>query len=76
MSDKSDKTVKVATISFGNLCWVVWIVLLILKLTGPLADLNWFWVWFPFWLPFALCGVCLLFGLICCLIIAGLSDNR
>ena len=46
-----------ATIPFGTLCWITWLVFLILKLTNVLPEtFTWFWVWFPFWLPFALFG--------------------
>ena len=44
-----------ATISFGSLCWLTWLVFLVLKLTSVLPEeFTWFWVWFPFWFPIAL----------------------
>lgn len=51
--------------SFGTLCWVVWIVFMILYYgTGTIASWPVFWIWFPFWLPFAVAGVFLIIGLI------------
>ena len=65
-----------ATISFGSLCWLTWLVFLILKLTNVLPEtFTWFWVWFPFWLPFALTGVFLLIGIIFAAIYAGMVDR-
>ena len=64
-----------ASISFGSLCWLTWLVFLILKLTNVLPEtFTWFWVWFPFWLPFAVAGAFLLLGIFACLIIAGRDD--
>ena len=58
------------TISFGSLCWIAWLVFLILKLTDILPEaFTWFWVWFPFWLPFAVSGVLWVFGILCALIL-------
>ena len=55
-------------VSFGTLCWVVWIVFMILYYgTGTIASWPVFWIWFPFWLPFAVGGA----FFIICFIIAG-----
>ena len=32
----------------GTICFITWLVFLILKLTSNPAWLTWFWVWFPF----------------------------
>ena len=59
-----------ASIPFGTLSWIVWIVFMILYYgTGTIAAWPVFWVWFPFWLPFAMFGACLLLFLACALII-------
>lgn len=67
--EDSNKASGVAKISFGSLCWLVWLVFLILKCTNVLPpEFTWFWVWFPFWLPFALIGaitlICVVFVVI------------
>ena len=73
-NSRQDKIVQVASITFGDLCWITWLVFLILKVTNVLPEtFTWFWVWFPFWLPFALAGVFLLLGVIACLIMAGIT---
>ena len=57
MTERSDvvKVNSTATISFGSLCWLTWLVFLILKITAVLPEtFTWFWVWFPFWLPIAI----------------------
>jgi hypothetical protein len=48
----SDSTVAVGSsgVTLGGL---VFVVLLVLKLTG-LAQVSWFWVFFPLWFGFAL----------------------
>lgn len=51
------------TISFASMGFIVFIVLLVLKLTGTI-NIAWFWVWFPFWLPYAIAGFFLLLLLI------------
>jgi len=57
MEENVVKTGGTSSISFGSLCWITWLVFLILKLTNVLPEtFTWFWVWFPFWLPFALFG--------------------
>ena len=71
-----DKAVKVVGITFGDLCWITWLVFLILKCNYILPEtFSWFWVWFPFWLPFALAGVLLVIGIFACCIIAGQCDQ-
>jgi len=78
MSDQTQvvKVNSTASISFGSLCWLTWLVFLILKLTNVLPEtFTWFWVWFPFWLPFAIGGVFLLLGVIACLIMAGITRD-
>jgi len=42
-------------IKFGGLGTIVFIVLLILKLTGTSA-ISWFWVFFPLWIGLAIGG--------------------
>ena len=65
-----------ASISFGSLCWLTWLVFLILKLTNVLPEtFTWFWVWFPFWLPFALTGVVLVIAVIFAAIFSGMIDR-
>ena len=65
-----------ASIPFGTLCWITWLVFLILKLTSVLPEsFTWFWVWFPFWLPFALMGAILVITFIVALI-AALIESR
>lgn len=60
-----------ATIPFGTLCWITWLVFLILKLTNVLpASFTWFWVWFPFWLPFALFGAVMVIAVIIAIFVA------
>lgn len=60
MSEQNVAVTSRATIPFGTLCWITWLVFLILKLTNVLPEtFTWFWVWFPFWLPFALFGAIL-----------------
>lgn len=71
MNDKEINVKTSLSIPFGTLCWIVWIVFMILYYgTGTIAHWPIFWIWFPFWLPFALCGACLLVALICSLILA------
>lgn len=61
MEEDRIRVTSTSTCSFGSLCWLTWLVFLILKLTNVLPEtFTWFWVWFPFWLPFALCGVFLI----------------
>lgn len=72
-------TVKVnstATISFGSLCWLVWVVFLVLKCIHVLPDeFSWFWVWFPFWLPFALYGAIFIILFIVAFIYAAITER-
>ncbi len=76
MEEQNIRVTGTSTISFGSLCWLTWLVFLILKLTNVLPEtFTWFWVWFPFWLPFAICGVFLVIALICCLIMAGIAGK-
>ena len=71
MEEQNVKRVTSAsTISFGSLCWLTWLIFLILKSTNILPKtFTWFWVWFPFWLPFAVCGAFLVIALIVSVII-------
>ncbi len=63
MTDYEVKVSSTGGCSFGTLCWVVWIVFMILYYgTGTIASWPVFWIWFPFWLPFAVCGAFLLIG--------------
>ena len=76
MQEQNVRVTSTSTISFGSLCWLTWLVFLILKLTNVLPEtFGWFWVWFPFWLPFALGGVFLVLGIIACCIMAGIVDK-
>ena len=75
MTEKSEvvRVNSTATVSFGSLCWLTWLVFLILKLTNVLPEtFTWFWVWFPFWLPFAIAGVFFIIAIIFALIYAGI----
>ena len=38
----------------GSLITLTWIILLILKLTGPLAHMKWYWVFSPIWISIGL----------------------
>jgi len=72
MDEHNVRVTSTSTISFGSLCWLTWLVFLILKLTNVLPEtFTWFWVWFPFWLPFAVGGAFSVIGLICALILVG-----
>jgi len=53
----SDTNVKIGSSSF-SLGGLVFLVLLILKLTGT-AVISWFWVFFPLWI-----GLAVLFGIL------------
>ena len=54
--------------------FITFIVLMILKLTGPLSTVSWFWVTFPLWLPFAI-GLGILILVLPVLIILYIRDN-
>lgn len=52
-------------LSLETIGLIVFIVFLILKLTGIWTSINWFWVFFPLWLPIAInVAVFLLVGLL------------
>lgn len=69
MSEETVRINSTSAISFGSLCWLTWLVFLILKLTNVLPEtFTWFWVWFPFWLPFAIYGVILIIAVLVVLI--------
>ena len=76
MSEQNVVVTSRATIPFGTLCWITWLVFLILKLTNVLPEtFTWFWVWFPFWLPFALFGAIMIIVFIVAFFVA-LIDSR
>lgn len=51
-------------LSLETIGLIVFIVFLILKLSGAWTAINWFWVFFPLWLPIAInVAVFLLVGL-------------
>ena len=58
----------------GTICFITWLVLLIIKLTSNPAWLTWFWVWFPFWLPWAILGANIVIILIVALILAAIDS--
>lgn len=51
----------------NSVCWILFIVFLILKLTGEITW-SWWWVTAPLWIPFALAIVVI----IVCSIVLGL----
>ncbi len=62
---QNKQSITISTFSFDSLCWITWLVFLILKATNVLPEtFTWFWVWFPFWLPFALMGAVFIIGVI------------
>ena len=76
MSEQNVAVTSRATIPFGTLCWITWLVFLILKITNVLPEtFTWFWVWFPFWLPFALFGAIMIIVFIVAFFVA-LIDSR
>lgn len=61
MRFEDDNNIKTSGSSIG-IGTIVFIVLLILKLTGAAPGLTWFWVFFPLWIVPAV--VLVLFGIL------------
>ena len=60
----------------GTICFITWLVFLIIKLTSNPTWLTWFWVWFPFWLPWAILGANIVIILIVALILAAIDGQH
>lgn len=58
------------TVTYTLPMWPIFVVLLVLKLTG-IANISWFWVFFPLWCGIAFVVIVLAF-LLACLIFAAI----
>ena len=75
MSSYEIKVNSTGGVSFGTLCWITWVVFMILYYgTGTIASWPVFWIWFPFWLPFAVAGAFIVISLFCALLLAALDQ--
>ena len=61
--------------SGGSLITLTWIILLILKLAGPLAHMKWYWVFSPIWISIGLAIVFfMIIGFILLLALVGIAS--
>ena len=74
MQENSVKVVSSGGLGLESMGFITFIVLMILKLTGPLANVSWFWVTFPLWVPIAF-GLAIWLIAILILVIIGIIVN-
>ena len=76
MNEKNNKVTPIVETSFQSLGIIVFLILLVLKIAN-VADIPWFWVFFPLWIPFAiLLGIAVLTGFILLFILIFTHDEE
>ena len=65
--DITDEKIVVIDMGLPGIGFIVWLVLLILKLC-KVINIGWFWVWFPLWLPIAISLVILIVAILLCVL--------